>query len=203
MYKIRRHAETHLGMKLPCNMCDKVCGTRNALSIHYARVHGDQVQSSWSMKWLWMKKEKNVMNRNNKSYSLCWTSNEMCACRRRLIGSHLEGRYLVEVFLQVWSEIWCSVHSGPECTCGWDDIARTEWEVSLPQLWQELSGKTSSSKTRRDPPEHDPSLYCLSENLQDTECPCNPLHKTTSWRSCITMDHEVKLINSVLKRKLV
>ena len=50
MYKIRRHAETHLGMRLPCNLCDKVCSTRNALSIHYARVHGDQVQSSWSMK---------------------------------------------------------------------------------------------------------------------------------------------------------
>ena len=50
MYKIRRHAETHLGMRLPCNLCDKVCSTRNALSIHYARVHGDEVQSSWSMK---------------------------------------------------------------------------------------------------------------------------------------------------------
>ena len=27
MYKMRRHAETHLGMKLPCNLCAKVCGT--------------------------------------------------------------------------------------------------------------------------------------------------------------------------------
>ena len=50
MYKVRRHAETHMGMELPCEMCAKVCKTRNALSIHYARVHGDQVQSSWSMK---------------------------------------------------------------------------------------------------------------------------------------------------------
>ena len=33
MYKIRRHAETHLGMRLPCILCDKVCSTRNALFI--------------------------------------------------------------------------------------------------------------------------------------------------------------------------
>ena len=50
MYKMGRHAETHLGMRLPCNLCDKVCGTRNAPSIHYAIVHGDQVHSSWFMK---------------------------------------------------------------------------------------------------------------------------------------------------------
>ena len=50
MYKMRRHAETHLDICLPCNLCQKVCKTRNALSIHYARVHGDEVQSSWSMK---------------------------------------------------------------------------------------------------------------------------------------------------------
>jgi hypothetical protein len=50
MYKIRRHAETHLGISLPCELCAKVCWTRNALSIHYARVHGAQGGSTWSMK---------------------------------------------------------------------------------------------------------------------------------------------------------
>ena len=96
----------------------------------------------------------------------------------------------------IWSEIWCSLHSRPELACGWDDIKRTWWKVPLPQLRQKLFGKASSSKTCRDSPERDPHLYCLSENLQDTECSCNSLHKTTPWRSCVTMDHEIMLRNS-------
>ena len=41
--KIKRHAEVHLNLALPCNMCGKVLKTRNALAQHYSGTHGQTV----------------------------------------------------------------------------------------------------------------------------------------------------------------
>ena len=41
--KIKRHAEVHLNLALPCNMCGKVLKTRNALAQHYSVTHGQTV----------------------------------------------------------------------------------------------------------------------------------------------------------------
>ena len=47
--KMRRHAEVHLNMNHPCIACGKNFKTRNALSIHYTRYHGQEVESPWTM----------------------------------------------------------------------------------------------------------------------------------------------------------
>ena len=46
--KMRRHAEVHLNMNHPCIACGKNFKTRNALSIHYTRYHGQEVESPWT-----------------------------------------------------------------------------------------------------------------------------------------------------------
>ena len=49
--KMRRHAEVHLDMNHPCIVCGKNFKTRNALSIHYTRYHGQEVVSPWTTSW--------------------------------------------------------------------------------------------------------------------------------------------------------
>ena len=44
--KIKRHAEIHLDLSHPCNICYKHFKTRNALSQHYSTVHGQTVSHS-------------------------------------------------------------------------------------------------------------------------------------------------------------
>ena len=44
--KIKRHAEIHLDLSHPCNICYKQFKTRNALSQHYSTVHGQTVSHS-------------------------------------------------------------------------------------------------------------------------------------------------------------
>ena len=46
---IMRHAETHLDMVHSCNLCGRQSKTRVGLAQHYARFHGDLVQSPWTM----------------------------------------------------------------------------------------------------------------------------------------------------------
>ena len=46
---ILRHVETHLDMVHSCNLCRKQSKTRVGLAQHYAKFHGDQVQSPWTM----------------------------------------------------------------------------------------------------------------------------------------------------------
>jgi len=46
---ILRHVETHLDMVHSCNLCGKQSKTRVGLAQHYAKFHGDQVQSPWTM----------------------------------------------------------------------------------------------------------------------------------------------------------
>ena len=44
--KIKRHAEVHLDINHPCNICFKPFKTRNALSQHYSTTHGQTVSHS-------------------------------------------------------------------------------------------------------------------------------------------------------------
>jgi hypothetical protein len=44
-----RHVETHLDMVHTCAQCAKVSKTRIGLAQHYAKFHGDTVQSPWMM----------------------------------------------------------------------------------------------------------------------------------------------------------
>ena len=46
---ILRHVETHLDMVHSCNLCGKRSKTRVGLAQHYAKFHGGQVQSPWTM----------------------------------------------------------------------------------------------------------------------------------------------------------
>ena len=48
--RVRRHAEIHIDVSLPCIVCQKVFKTRNALSAHYTRKHTSEVVSPWTMK---------------------------------------------------------------------------------------------------------------------------------------------------------
>jgi len=41
--KIRRHVEVHMDLHLPCTLCGKVLKTRNAMSHHYSKAHGQSV----------------------------------------------------------------------------------------------------------------------------------------------------------------
>ena len=45
----KRHAEIHLEVSHSCIVCMKVFKTRNALSTHYTKYHGDVVMSPWTM----------------------------------------------------------------------------------------------------------------------------------------------------------
>ena len=47
--RVKRHAELHLDMKVPCSICNKTFKTRNALSQHYDTAHKDQIVAPWSM----------------------------------------------------------------------------------------------------------------------------------------------------------
>jgi len=44
-----RHVETHLDMEHSCHLCGKVSKTRVGLAQHYAKFHGDTVQSPWAL----------------------------------------------------------------------------------------------------------------------------------------------------------
>ena len=46
--KMKRHAEVHLDMSHSCIVCHKQFKTRNALSTHYTRYHGEEVVSPWT-----------------------------------------------------------------------------------------------------------------------------------------------------------
>ena len=46
---MKRHVETHLDMAHTCAICGKGSKTRVGLAQHYAKFHGDTVQSPWMM----------------------------------------------------------------------------------------------------------------------------------------------------------
>ena len=46
--KMRRHVEVHMDMTHNCIVCQKIFKTRNALSTHYTRQHGEEVVSPWT-----------------------------------------------------------------------------------------------------------------------------------------------------------
>ena len=45
--KMKSHVEVHLDILHPCNLCDTICKTCNALSIHYVKKHGQRMPHSW------------------------------------------------------------------------------------------------------------------------------------------------------------